>query len=174
MESAMVQRRAPEAVVEHWIAAYEGAVVQTCFVMLRDRALAEDAAQDTFLKAWKRYGQFEGRDESSEKTWIMRIAINTCKDYKRSLWIRRVDLKREIDQLPQTENQPGDQEQKVFEAILRLPDKLRAVILMYYYHNLTMAETAQALGLAVSSVHSRLNKARALLRGTLEGRESHE
>ncbi len=174
MESAMVQRRAPEAVVEHWIAAYEGAVVQTCFVMLRDRALAEDAAQDTFLKAWKRYGQFEGRDGSSEKTWIMRIAINTCKDYKRSTWLRRVDLKREIEDLPQSGSPPEEKEQEVFEAIMRLPDRYRGVILMYYYHNLTMAETAQALGLALSSVHNRLNKARALLRGTLEGRESHE
>ena len=173
MESAMVQRMAPEAVVEHWITAYEGAVVQTCFVMLRDRALAEDAAQDTFLKAWKRYGQFEGRDGSSEKTWIMRIAINTCKDYKRSTWLRRVDLKREIEDLPQSGSPPEEKEQEVFEAIMRLPDRYRGVILMYYYHNLTMAETAQALGLALSSVHNRLTKAKKQLKNLLEGSESN-
>ena len=174
MDRAGTLTRASEAVVEQWIEHFEAAVVQTCFVMLRDHSLAQDAAQDTFLKAWQRYGQFEGRGESSEKTWIMRIAINTCKDYKRSLWLKRVDLKREIDQLPQTECPREAREQEVFEAILRLPDRYRAAILLYYYHNLTMAETAQALGLAVSSVHNRLEKARRLLRGTLEGRESHE
>ena len=174
MDSARTQARAPEAVVAHWIASYEAAVVQTCFVMLRDHALAQDAAQDTFLKAWQRYGQFEARDGSSEKTWIMRIAINTCKDYKRSLWLRRVDLKGQIDQLPQGEHQPDPLDQGVFEAIMRLPDKYRAAILMYYYHNLTMAETAQALGLAVSTVHNRLSKARKRLRATLDGEESNE
>ena len=66
--------------------AYQFSLRRMCCAILRDRALAEDAVQETFLKAYKTLDTF--RKESSEKTWLMRIAINTCRDFRRSAWFR--------------------------------------------------------------------------------------
>ena len=52
-------------------------LLRLCFLYLRDRQMAEDAVQETFLRAWRAYGRFRG--DSSEKTWLTRIAVNVCK-----------------------------------------------------------------------------------------------
>ncbi|MBO5501664.1 MAG: sigma-70 family RNA polymerase sigma factor, partial [Clostridia bacterium] len=65
---------------------YGDAILRFCTLQLRDVKLAEDAAQDVFIKAWKAMDGFQGR--SSEKTWLYRIAINTCRDYQRTGWFR--------------------------------------------------------------------------------------
>ena len=57
---------------------YEKDLLRMCCVYLRDISLAEDAVQETFLKAYKNLKDFRG--DSNEKTWLMRIAVNTCKD----------------------------------------------------------------------------------------------
>ena len=61
---------------------YGDALVRMCCLYLNDASLAQDAAQDTFIKAWRNLGQFRG--ECDERTWLMRIAINTCRDYHRT------------------------------------------------------------------------------------------
>ena len=61
--------------LENAMKRWEASLMRMCFVYLGDMALAEDAVQETFLKAWKGYERFRG--EANEKTWLMRIAINT-------------------------------------------------------------------------------------------------
>ena len=73
--------------LEGAMARWEQSLLRTCFAYLGDLSLAEDAVQETFLKAWKNLDRFRG--EASEKTWLLRIAINTCKDVRRSAWFRR-------------------------------------------------------------------------------------
>ena len=63
-----------------------------------DRGLAEDAVQETYLKAYQHWADF--RAESSEKTWLFRIAINTCRDIRRSAWFRHRDRRLTPDMLP--------------------------------------------------------------------------
>ena len=75
-----------EEMLAHMVAEYEVILLRTCYMYLHDKALAEDATQETFLKAYKALDSFRG--ESSEKTWLMRIAMNTCRDMKRSAWFR--------------------------------------------------------------------------------------
>ncbi|MEG2252621.1 MAG: sigma factor, partial [Clostridia bacterium] len=65
---------------------YQLPLLRMCCIYLHDKSLAEDAVQETFLKAFKAISTFRG--ECSEKTWLMRIAINTCHDIKRSGWFR--------------------------------------------------------------------------------------
>lgn len=67
-----------------WVADYGESILRMCIVYLKNISDAEDAAQDTFLKAWKAMEQFEQRNQASEKTWLMRIAVNVCHDYYRS------------------------------------------------------------------------------------------
>ena len=89
-----------EVQLEAWITEYGDAVLRMCYLYLADRTLAEDALQDTFMKVWR--GMDGRRNESSAKTWILRIAINTCKDYKRTAWLKHVDRSIAIEDLPPT------------------------------------------------------------------------
>jgi RNA polymerase sigma factor (sigma-70 family) len=75
--------------LQRMIAQYGNALQRMCYVYLRDAALAEDAVQETFLKVYRHLDAFRG--ESSEKTWLMHIAVNTCRDMRRNAWFRYVD-----------------------------------------------------------------------------------
>ena len=68
---------------------YQGPVLRMCYLTLCDKTLAEDAAQETFLKIYRTMDSFRG--ECSEKTWIMKIAVRTCYDMNRS--VLRLPLK---------------------------------------------------------------------------------
>ena len=70
--------------LENAVARWEKPILHLCYAYLGDTALAEDAVQETFFKAWKHYDRFRG--EAEEKTWLMRIAMNHCKDQLKSSW----------------------------------------------------------------------------------------
>ena len=67
-----------EALLTAWVDRYSDSLLRMCFISLRDWALAEDALQETFLRAWKSMAQFKG--DASPKTWLTRIAINVWAD----------------------------------------------------------------------------------------------
>ena len=74
--------------VERMVDEYGDALLRMCYLYLKDYHLAEDAVQETFIKAIKSYDSF--KQKSSEKTWITRIAINTCKNIMRNHWFQMV------------------------------------------------------------------------------------
>ena len=78
----------PEARISRMVKTYEKDLLRLCCMYLKDAVMAEDAVQETFLKAYKSLHAFRG--ESSEKTWLMRIAINVCKDMQRTAWFRNL------------------------------------------------------------------------------------
>ena len=127
--------------------------------------------QDTFLKAWHCMEQFEGRNGGSEKTWLMRIAINTCRDYRRSKWFRNVDMSKAIEELPLHLDTILPEDRILLMDILRLPEKYKQVILLYHYQELTLREVAEVFGISYSSAQRRLRKAQGLLKQTLTGRK---
>ena len=73
--------------LERMIRDYGDALLRTCYLYLKDYHLAEDAVQETLIKAMKHYGGF--RHHSDEKTWLTRIAINCCKNMIRKKWYRQ-------------------------------------------------------------------------------------
>lgn len=115
---------------------YQTALLYTCCIYLRDRALAEDAEQETFLKAYKAMGNFRG--ECSEKTRLMRIAMNTCHDMKRSGWFRYMDRHITPDLLPEPQVVSVESGVEMVSEIMKLPPRLREVILLYYYQNMNV------------------------------------
>ena len=155
--------------LKQWMQAYGDSVLRTCYVWLKDRQLSEDAAQDTFLKAWRAMDRFEDQHEGSDRAWLMRIAANTCRDYQRNNWFRRVDQRVPIEELPQSLFRVEDEDRSLFLSILDMPLKQRQMILMYHYQGLNLREVAQALDINLSSAHRRLKKAEAMLRVQLEG-----
>ncbi len=155
--------------IERLILQYQTPLLRLCYMQLRDRALAEDAVQETFLKAYKGYGQFRG--ECSEKTWLTRIAVNTCRDFQRGGWFRHMDRRVTPEMLPIGETQPETEDLDLSMAVMKLPRKMRETILLYYYQDMSTEEIAGALGIAQSSVSNRLRRSREKLRKMLEGRD---
>ena len=152
---------------------YQVPLLQMCFMYLHDKALAEDAVQETFLKAYKSMATFRG--ECSEKTWLMRIAVNTCRDMKRGVWFRYVDRHVTPEDVSPPPVQPMEDynAEELAQAIVKLTSKHKEVILLYYYQDMTMQEIADTLGIAVSSVSGRLKQACAKLRKVLEREDAY-
>ena len=170
MEHAAAAEAVNARRLKGWVMDYGTAILRTCFIYLADRGLAEDAAQDTFLKAWEKMDQFDEGRGTSEKAWLMRIAINTCHDYHRSRWFRHVDMRTALEDLPPRYLQAEDPDQEdLILDIMALPRKHKEVILLYYYQEMTLEEIATALNIRPSTVHYRLKKARALLKQQLTG-----
>ena len=78
-----------EARIEHMVTLYQLPLLRLCVMYLHDREQAKDAVQETFLKAYRNLDSFRG--DASEKTWLTRIAINTCRNMHRSGWFRHMD-----------------------------------------------------------------------------------
>ncbi len=151
---------------------YEKDLLRFCCVYLQDAALAQDAVQETFLKAYRSLNRFRG--DCSEKAWLLRIAVNTCKDVRRSAWHRHIDRRVTPENLPLPSAPPDDDHLALTDALMRLPPKELEAVLLHHYHGLTQAETARALRITQPAVALRLKKAYTLLRRSLEGDEQHE
>ena len=149
---------------------YQSALKNLCYMILHDEALAEDAVQETFIKAYKGLAKFRG--DCGQKTWLMRIAVNTCRDMQRTSWFRHEDRRVSPDMMFNVQaEQPDDDREELALAIVALPRKDKEIMLLRYYQDMTIKEIAQALGIAPSSVHNRLKRAEKKLRITLEGRD---
>ena len=156
--------------LKEWISRYSDDVLRTCFVLLSDQSLAEDAMQDTFTKAWKNMSQFEGRENASPKTWLMRIAVNTCKDTLRSSWMRHIDRRQEIEALPLSIASCPEEKLALTQAIMALAPKHREIVLLYYYQDMSLRACAQVLGISAPTATRRLQQAQKKLRIQLEER----
>ena len=137
-----------EEILTDMVGQYQSALLNMCLICLKNRASAEDAVQETFIKAYRALPNFRG--ECSEKTWLMRIAINTCRDMTRTPWFRHTDRR------------------VTPEEISSLPDRYRDVLLLYYYQDMKLEEVAAALNTSPATVSRRLKAAREKLRGVLE------
>lgn len=143
-----------------------------CFLYLHDETLAEDAVQETFLKAFRSLRSFRG--EASEKTWLVRIAMNTCKDILRSAWFRHIDHRVTIDNLPDRSEPQDDSGSEITVAVMNLPRTLREVVILYYYLGINTLEAAGILGISQPAVTARLKRARKKLSNDLKGCDMDE
>ena len=152
--------------LEQAVTRWEKQMLRLCFAYLGDTALAEDAVQETFFKAWKHYDGFRG--ESEEKTWLMRIAMNTCRDLLKSSWSRNTDRSVTPDRLPEGSVPFEERDDTVTRAVMSLPPKLREATLLRWYQGLSLEEMTRVLHLPRSTVNYRLKKAKTMLKGKLE------
>jgi len=157
---------------ERLVNQFQASLLRTCYMYLRDQEQAEDAVQETFFKAYRNLGAFRG--ESAEKTWLMKIAVNTCHDMRKTGWFRHMDRRVTPEMLPEASVPFEEFEEGLIVEVMNLPLKLREVVLLYYYQNMDTNEIAETLGIARSSVSGRLQRARKKLRDVLEGMEVDE
>ena len=157
---------------ERLVNQFHASLLRTCYMYLRDQEQAEDAVQETFFKAYRNLGAFRG--ESAEKTWLMKIAVNTCHDMRKTGWFRHLDRRGTPEMLPEASVPFQEFEEGLIVEVMNLPLRLREGVLLYYYQNMDTNEIAETLGIARSSVSGRLQRARKKLRDVLEGMEVDE
>ena len=149
------------------MALYKDGLMRVAMVYLRDAQLAEDAVQETFIRAYRAMDGFRG--EASEKTWLTRIAVNTCKNMRREPWLRFAHRRVSLAAMPDVTPPREEADRALLEEIFSLPDREKDVVLMYYYQRMTVAEIAVALRISEPAVSKRLKRARERLRIELEG-----
>src|SRR6185437_8510373 len=152
-EGALVQRAcAGDArAFERLYREHVGRVYGLCLRMTRDAAMAEDCTQETFINAWKALPRFEVR--SSLATWLHRIAVNAALAKRRKATVMMVESPAEDDD----------------EAIERLPEGARDVLVLHAIYGYSHLEAAQMLGVAEGTCKAQLHRARSLLREKLGG-----
>ena len=174
MERAEVPSMIREQRLSRWIEDYSDSIMRTCYLYLSDQSQAEDATQDTWIKAWKHMDDFERKKIVNEKAWLLRIAINTCKDYRRSAWFRHVDQSKVLDELPPQLVAVELEDRTLTLMVMDLPDRYKQVILLHFFQGLTMQETAEVIGASQTTVQRRLKKAEELLKVSLTGGVAYE
>jgi RNA polymerase sigma-70 factor (ECF subfamily) len=146
-------------------------VLNLIYRMCGDAQLAEDAAQETFIRAWQNLSAY--RPQTSLRNWLYRIAVNAATDMLRRE--RRI-LPGDIGDLHLTDGRPGpeivasqhERTVMVQQAILSLPDASRAILVLREYEGLSYQEISSTLDIPVGTVMSRLNYARNLLKAKLQ------
>ena len=146
---------------------YEVPIRRMCCVYLRDEQLAADAVQETFLKAYLALEGFRG--ESSEKPWLIRIAVNVCHSMRRTGWMRFIDRRVTLDKLPEPVLHADFGLTELTLDVMQLPRKLIDVVLLHDYQGFTTREIGQMLGIPYQTVISRLKKAHTILQLELRG-----
>ena len=141
------------------------AVFRLAYGILRDRQLTEDAVQETMLRAWTSLDRFRG--DSSERTWILRIAHNTAIDSLR----RRRDLATPPHEMPEVQDRrdPADRAagmdtlSAVGRALAALDETSRSIVVLREVEGMSYQEIADALDVPVPTVKTRLLRARRAL-----------
>jgi RNA polymerase sigma-70 factor, ECF subfamily len=145
------------------------AVYYLALRFLGDTALAEDAAQDVFLKAWRKFGEFRG--EAAVRTWLYRITINHCQNLLQSWHRRHVFTSVDDSVWEQAESGPESplrllETKELGEVITRvlegMPEEYRLLLLLVADERLSYDEVADLTGQTADAVRGKLHRARKL------------
>ncbi|MGN1338764.1 MAG: RNA polymerase sigma factor [Oscillospiraceae bacterium] len=143
---------------------YADMVYRIAFNIVRSREEAEDIVMDTFT-ALIRQESFE--DPGHAKAWLIRTAQNKSLNVVKS---GRVNRNVPLDELLENvlSSPASNSEYELFDLVMRLPDKLKTTVYMYYYEDMTAAQIAGALGISENTVYKRLERGRSALKISLE------
>ena len=151
-----------EAEVNHAVDTYADMVRRVCFYHLKNQADTEDVCQEVFLKYMLHDEPFKNKEH--EKAWLLRVAINACKDYLKNFFRRNTVS---LDSLYEMAAEIPESHREVLEAVLSLPGKYKYAIYLHYYEGYSAAEIGQILGKKENTVYSLLSRGRGMLKDIL-------
>lgn len=151
---------------------YKNLVYRTAYLMLGDSSDAEDVLQEIFVQVYKSLSAFDP-NRAAFTTWLHRVTFNYCLNHRRRKRFIALPFD-EISPLFKTEF-PGAQlaeGEAVQQAVQKLSDKQRAVVILRYFWDLSYAEIAQVLNVPLGTIKSRIDQSLKTLRQILEKQES--
>ena len=167
-EAILACQRGEREAFDRLVERHQREIYRLCYRYVNNHEDAADLAQDAFLKAYRAIGRFRG--DSAFSTWLYRIAVNTCLNFRSA---RRAVHEELSDALPDPSAPvvqtlaEREQARRVREAVTRLPEKQRATLILKIYHDLTHEEVAGILGSSVGTVKANLFHALGNLRKML-------
>lgn len=156
-----------EGIVLRW----QGPLVNLAYRYCRDRGMAEEMTQEAFLKVYRNLGKWRG--EARFSTWMFSVALN----HYRTVMRRHVPPSADLEDVSATV-QAGDldeemdaaiRDEAIRRAVAALPPKYRDVVVLYYFHEMDLKQTARTANVREGTVKARLHRARGLLEQKLEG-----
>ena len=143
---------------------YGDMVLRIAYTYLKNRADAEDIVQDVFLRIIDKKPSFN--DENHEKSWLIRVTINMCKNKVNMFWNKN---KCSIDDVQEfAVNDKYNTDTSVFQAVIALGEKYRVVVYRYYYEGYSTPEIAKVIGKSETTIRSLLHRARNKLKDMLK------
>lgn len=164
-EAVEASQRGDREAFDLLVARHQRAVYRLCYRFVNDHEDANDLAQEVFLRAWKAIPRFRG--DSSFSTWLYRIAVNACLNFRAARKPPALELPEALpdpDPGAQSRVESSDEARLVRAAVGRLPERQRATLILKVYHELTHEEVARILGSTVGTVKANLYHALANLR----------
>ncbi len=145
---------------------YATDVLRMCYFYLADRQKAEDVCQDVFVRLITTNPELQ---EGREKAWLLKVAMNRCRDLWRGAWLKRVVLGSPLFELVPAPDQYGRMadQQEMMAAINQLPPMFKEVILLHYYQGYGIAEISEMMDLPEGTISSRLSRGRKKLEAIL-------
>ncbi len=149
--------------VEELAERYRDNLFAVAFHVCKNAADADDIVQETFLQYYVAKKEFDS--EAHIRAWLIRVAVNKAKNVNRSFWRQhKVPLEEYMESLV-FETQ---KEETLFETVMKLPQKYRIIIHLYYYEDYSVREIGEILSLKESNVKVRLSRGRKLLKEALK------
>lgn len=148
---------------------YQDMVYRIAFQYFGNHADAEDVVQDTFLRLYTYQKPFESPEHL--RRWLIRVTVNLCRDALKSPWRKR---RVSIDAVPEIPVFQEPEEDALYREVMRLPEKYRVILELFYYEELSTQEIADMLRVRRSTVTTRLSRARKLLKKHLMEVWQHE
>ena len=142
--------------IERIVETYGNMLFRICLVTLGNEADAEDALQDTLIKYLYKAPSF--RDTEHEKAWLIKVAVNQCRDAARA---QRKRAAYETESIKPT--YAARESGPIIHALMTLPDKFKSVLTLHYVEEYKVEEIAKMVGASASAVKMRLQKGRKLL-----------
>jgi len=143
---------------------YADMVRRICFVHLKNRHDTEDVFQNVYMKYLLYEGSFKSAEH--EKAWFVRVTINACNDWLSALSRRKwVPL----DALSEESAILDNPSKEILDTVLKLPEKYRDVIYLFYYEEYSAVEIAKILGKKENTIYTWLSRAKDILREKLGG-----
>lgn len=161
-----------EELIEQIMLDYGTELTLLAFSYVKDTSTAKDIVQNVFIKCYLNLPKFNG--DSTIKTWLYKITINQCKDYLKSSYFKRmVFYKREetfmqpLLHTPENEVLRKTKQKELNRVLLKLKQKYREVLFLYYYKDFNVEEISSLLEMPANTVKTRLKRGREKLKSLL-------
>ncbi len=156
-------------ILEEAMSQYGKEVLYIAYSYVKDHSVAEDIAQEVFVRFYQRYDSF--RHESSLKTWIIRIAINQSKDHLKKWETRKLTFTNKLHDMihpgknegPESEILHRETSGELHKNLLSLPIKYREILFLFYYEELKISEISDCLDININTVKTRLKTGKGKL-----------